>query len=100
MNDPVVIAGMARTPQGGLQGELSTVQAPALGAIAIKAALEKAKIGPADVDETIMGCVLPAGLGQAPARPGVNRGRHTGQYGLYDRKQDVRFGHEGGDAGV
>ena len=68
MNDPVVIAGMARTPQGGLQGELSTVQAPALGAIAIKAALERAKIGPADVDETIMGCVLPAGLGQAPAR--------------------------------
>ncbi len=68
MNDPVVIAGMARTPQGGLQGELSMVQAPALGAIAIKAALERAKIGPADVDETIMGCVLPAGLGQAPAR--------------------------------
>ena len=59
---------MARTPQGGLQGDLSSVPAPQLGAIAVKAALARANINPAEVDETIMGCVLPAGLRQAPAR--------------------------------
>ena len=68
MNDQVVIAGMARTPQGGLQGDLSSVPAPQLGATAIRAALTRADIDPAQVDETIMGCVLPAGLRQAPAR--------------------------------
>ena len=68
MNDQIVIAGMARTPQGGLQGDLSSVPAPQLGATAIKAALARAQIDPAQVDETIMGCVLPAGLRQAPAR--------------------------------
>ena len=68
MNDQIVIAGMARTPQGGLQGDLSSVSAPQLGATAVKAALARANINPAEVDETIMGCVLPAGLRQAPAR--------------------------------
>jgi len=68
MNDQIVIAGMARTPQGGLQGDLSSVPAPQLGATAIRAALARADIDPAEVDETIMGCVLPAGLRQAPAR--------------------------------
>ena len=68
MNDSIVIAGMARTPQGGLQGDLSAVPAPQLGAVAVKAALERADINPTEVDETIMGCVLPAGLRQAPAR--------------------------------
>ena len=68
MNDSIVIAGMARTPQGGLQGDLSAVPAPQLGAVAVKAALARADINPAEVDETIMGCVLPAGLRQAPAR--------------------------------
>ena len=68
MSEPVVIAGMARTPLGGFQGELASLPAPALGAVAIKAALERAGVAPADVDETIMGCVLPAGQGQAPAR--------------------------------
>ena len=68
MNDSIVIAGMARTPQGGLQGDLSAVPAPQLGAVAVKAALARAEINPAEVDETIMGCVLPAGLRQAPAR--------------------------------
>ncbi len=68
MNEPIVIAGAARTPQGGLQGALAALQAPELGAAAIKAALERANIAPPEVDETIMGCVLPAGLGQAPAR--------------------------------
>ncbi|MEM7542043.1 MAG: acetyl-CoA C-acyltransferase [Pseudomonadota bacterium] len=63
-----VIAGMARTPMGGMQGELSDVPAPDLGSTAARAALERALIAPDSVDETIMGCVLPAGLGQAPAR--------------------------------
>ena len=66
--DQIIIAGMARTPQGGLQGDLSSVPAPELGAVAIRAALARANIDPARVDEAIMGCVLPAGLRQAPAR--------------------------------
>ncbi len=68
MQDAVVITGAARTPMGGMQGELASVAAPVLGSVAIKAALERANIDPSTVDETIMGCVLPAGLGQAPAR--------------------------------
>ncbi len=68
MNDPIVIVGVARTPMGGFQGSLSAVSAPDLGAVAIKAAVERAGISADDVQEVIMGCVLPAGLGQAPAR--------------------------------
>jgi len=68
MSDPIVIAGAARTPMGGFQGELSGATASQLGAVAIKAALERAAIDPADVDEVLMGNVLPAGQGQAPAR--------------------------------
>lgn len=66
--DPIVIVGMARTPMGGFQGDLSDVKAPELGATAIKAAMERAGVTGTDIDEVIMGCVLPAGLGQAPAR--------------------------------
>ncbi len=66
--DPIVIVGMARTPMGGFQGDLSDVKAPALGATAIKAAMDRAGVTGTDIDEVIMGCVLPAGLGQAPAR--------------------------------
>ncbi len=66
--DPIVIVGAARTPMGGFQGKLGTVPAPQLGAVAIKAALERAGIKPEDVDEVIMGVVLAAGQGQAPAR--------------------------------
>lgn len=67
-DDPIVIVGMARTAMGGLMGELSTVAAPELGSAGIAAALERAGV-PADaVDEVYMGNVLPAGLGQAPAR--------------------------------
>lgn len=66
--DPIVIAGMARTPMGGFQGELSGQTASQLGATAIAAALDRAGIDGADVDEVIMGNVLPAGQGQAPAR--------------------------------
>jgi len=67
-NDPIVIVGLARTPLGAFQGELKGFAAPDLGAAAIRAAVERAKIRPAEVDEVIMGCVLPAGQGQAPAR--------------------------------
>jgi acetyl-CoA C-acetyltransferase len=66
--DPVVIVGARRTPMGGFQGELSPVKATELGACAIAAALEDAGVPAADVQEVLMGCVLPAGLGQAPAR--------------------------------
>jgi acetyl-CoA C-acetyltransferase len=67
-NDPVVIVGAARTPMGGFQGDFSSLAASDLGAVAIRAAVERAGIAPANVDKTIMGCVLPAGQGQAPAR--------------------------------
>ena len=63
-----VIVGAARTPIGSFNGALSSVPAPKLGAVAIKAALERAGVAADAVDEVIMGCVLPAGLGQAPAR--------------------------------
>ena len=66
--DPVVIIGLARTPMGAFQGAFSTVSAPELGAAAIKAAMSEANIEGSDIDQVIMGCVLPAGQGQAPAR--------------------------------
>ena len=66
--DPVVIVGAARTPMGALQGELKDFAAPELGAVAIRAAVERARVQPADVQEVIMGCVLSAGQRQAPAR--------------------------------
>lgn len=67
-NDPIVIVGMARTPMGGFMGELSPVKTTDLGAAAIKASVERSGISSDDVEEVIMGCVLPAALGQAPAR--------------------------------
>lgn len=66
--DPVVIASYARTPMGGFQGSLSGVKATELGAAAVKAAVERAGVAPDAVEQILMGCVLPAGLGQAPAR--------------------------------
>lgn len=68
MTKTVVIAGAARTPMGGFQGDFAGTPSPELGSVAIKGALENAKITVDDVDEVLMGCVLPAGLGQAPAR--------------------------------
>lgn len=70
-SDPIVILSAARTPMGGFQGCLSAVSSPELGGIAIKAAVERAGVDTAVIDEAIMGCVLPAGLGQAPARQAV-----------------------------
>ena len=67
-SNPVVITGTARTPMGGFQGCFSEMKAPGLGAAAIQAAVERAGIEPGDIDDVIMGCVLPAGQGQAPAR--------------------------------
>lgn len=66
--DPVVIVGSARTPMGGFQGALSGATAAELGSVAVRAALERAGLAPDAVDEVVMGCVLSAGQGQAPAR--------------------------------
>ena len=66
--DPIVILSAARTPMGGMQGALADVSATDLGATAVKAAVERAGVKGEDIDRIYMGCVLPAGLGQAPAR--------------------------------
>ena len=68
MTDNVVICSYARTPMGGFQGALSSVSSTELGAVAVKAAVERAGVDPEKIDRIYMGCVLPAGLGQAPAR--------------------------------
>lgn len=67
-NDPVVIVSVARTPMGGFQGDFKGLTAPELGAAAIRAAVERAGVSSDSVDEVLFGCVLSAGLGQAPAR--------------------------------
>ncbi len=67
-SDPIVIVGAARTPIGAFQGDFKDLSAPQLGAVAIRAAIERAAVQPASVGETLFGCVLPAGQGQAPAR--------------------------------
>jgi acetyl-CoA C-acetyltransferase len=67
-NDPIVIVGAARTPMGGFQGDFASLAASELGAVAIRAAVQRAGIDPSVVDKAIFGCVLPAGQGQAPAR--------------------------------
>lgn len=67
-NDPIVITAIARTPMGGLQGDLTSLSAPDLGAEAIRAAVTRAGLKGGDIQEVIMGNVLSAGLGQAPAR--------------------------------
>src|SRR2546425_11302838 len=68
LKDPVVIVSAARTPMGAFQGELKDFAAPQLGAAAIRAAVERAGVQPEQIQEVIMGCVLSAGQGQAPAR--------------------------------
>lgn len=67
-DDPIVIVGSARTAIGGFQGELQGATAPELGAAAIRAVLDRSRVAPEMVEEVVFGCVLPAGLGQAPAR--------------------------------
>jgi acetyl-CoA C-acetyltransferase len=66
--DPIVISGYARTPMGGFQGTLAPVPATALGAAAVEAAVSRSGVDPSQIERIYMGCVLPAGLGQAPAR--------------------------------
>jgi acetyl-CoA C-acetyltransferase len=66
--DPVVITGFARTPMGGFQGALAGVSATTLGAVAVRAAVARSGVAPEMVEQIFMGCVLPGGLGQAPAR--------------------------------
>ncbi|MDC7699927.1 acetyl-CoA C-acyltransferase [Vogesella sp. LYT23W] len=73
-NDAIVIVGMARTAMGGFQGSLSGQSSSELGAVAIRAAVERAGVAPEAVEEVIMGCVLPAGQGQAPARQAAIKG--------------------------
>ena len=68
MSDPIVILSTARTPMGSMQGSLSDASATDLGATAVRAAVERSGVSGADIDRIYMGCVLPAGLGQAPAR--------------------------------
>ncbi len=68
MSEAIAIVGIARTPMGGMQGDLSNLSAAELGSEAIRGALKDSGINAADVDEVFMGCVLPAGMGQAPAR--------------------------------
>ena len=78
--DPIVIVSFARTPMGGFQGAFSGVKATELGATAVKAAVERAGVAPEKIDQIYMGCVLPAGLGQAPARQaaiGAGLGLHV-----------------------
>src|SRR5687768_2723923 len=78
--DPIVICSYARTPMGGFQGALSGLSSVELGSAAVKAAVERAGIGGDKVDQIFMGCVLPAGLGQAPARQaaiGAGLGKHV-----------------------
>ncbi|WP_375402561.1 acetyl-CoA C-acyltransferase [uncultured Sphingomonas sp.] len=67
-NDPVVILSYARTPMGAFQGALSGATATELGATAVRGAVERAGVSPSEIEKIFMGCVLPAGLGQAPAR--------------------------------
>ena len=67
-HDPIVIASAARTPMGGFQGAFSKVSSPKLGAAAIREAVTRSGLDGDRIDEVVMGCVLPAGLGQAPAR--------------------------------
>ena len=99
LNDPVVIVGAARTPMGGFLGDFASLAASELGAVAIRAAVERAGIAARRRrQELIMGCVLPAGQGQAPARQAALKAGLPHAVRLHDGQQDVRLGHEGDDA--
>ena len=68
MSQPIAILSASRTPMGGMMGSLADVSAPELGAVAIRAAMAQSGLDNSQIDEVLMGCVLSAGLGQAPAR--------------------------------
>jgi acetyl-CoA acetyltransferase len=99
-NDPVVIVSFARTPMGGFQGAFSGVKATELGATAVKAAVERAGVSPDKIDQIYMGCVLPAGLGQAPARQAALGAGLPKSCRGHDLEQDVRLGPAGRDDGL
>ncbi len=94
-SDPIVIVGAARTPMGGLLGDFAGMTAPQLGSVALDAAVSRAGLKPEDIENVVMGCVLPAGQGQAPARQAALGAGHAEIDGLHDHQQDVRLGHAG-----
>ena len=85
MSDDIVIAAARRTPIGSFQGALSSLTAPQLGAAAVRAALADARVDGAEISEVIMGCVLPAGLGQALQRLVEQGGERCGEQRLPGR---------------
>src|ERR1700694_526049 len=99
-SDPVVIVSAARTPLGRFMGDLSPFSAHKLGSHVIGAAVERAKLSPERIDEVFMGCVLPAGQGQAPARAGGGAARLAGGKGRYHRQQGLWLRHESHHAGA
>ena len=98
MMKDVVIVSAARTPIGSFQGALAPLSAPKLGAIAIKEALERAgsPATPGRIGEVYMGCVLPAGIGQAPARQAAIGAGVPDKVGAVTDQQGLRLGPEGG----
>ena len=98
--DPIVIVGAARTPMGGFQGDLAGAKATDLGGAAIKAALDRAGVPAQDVEEVLMGVVLPAGPRPGAGAAGRPRRRRALERPGHHREQDVRLGHEDGHAGL
>ena len=96
----VVIASYARTPMGGFQGAFSGMKSTELGAAAVRAAVERAGVPGGAVEQIFMGCVLPAGLGQAPARQAALGAGLPSVGGSDHGQQDVRLGHASGDHGA
>jgi hypothetical protein len=96
MSDSIVIVSAARTPMGSFQGDFASLAAHDLGGVAIKAAVERAGIQPALVDEVLFGNCLMAGQGQAPARQAALQGRPAQERRRRHAEQDVRLGHARG----
>ena len=94
-----MILSAARTPIGKFQGALSSLPATRLGAIAVQAAVERAGVDPAEIEEVIMGNVVQAGEGQAPARQAGILGRYPRHCRRHDDQQGLRLGSEGSDVG-
>lgn len=94
MFDPIVIVGAARTPMGGFQGDFTGATASDLGGVAIKAALDRAGVDKNDVDEVLMGCVLPAGQGAGPRASSPTQSRPWLERASNYAEQDVRIRHE------
>jgi acetyl-CoA C-acetyltransferase len=98
-SDPVVIVSAARTPLGRFMGDLSSFSAHKLGSHVIEAAVGRAGLAPERIDEVFMGCVLPAGQGQAPARQAAGR-PSAGRDRRHHHQQGLRLRHEGHHAGA